>query len=688
MDPAVSYKSPTQTQPTIPPPAPPPGLFNLGNTCYLNSVLQVLYHIPAFRSAILDWPGLPPEAQREPLTFASDLVETLRTVFHALDRAQISADKANTARHELSPTLLAHDPSSSADKTIPTTGYQNSQLVTSDMPVPSEDFRNYEVANHLDSTCVQDNEDVERGSAQSSVVVQQNSVVTNVSNLRQSSRLQYQQSQASVMFKKLEFCEDDDDDDEWCQSGDEDGEEDEAEEDDEDEDDEEEAIDPNELSGHDQTEFSEPVSQDVKDDVFNVKFQEDAERDSNMMLSTQTHGNIEPRSDMDGELREGLDYVEPHDIIALLRDEQRCIEFDARGQQDAHEFLRFLLDKVNDCMDASIKYERSATFQENGRSFQRSSTGANLECSEYQRSLDHCRMPGLVLDHSSNLKNFQLNSSGSVSKLGSISRVDFESNELDSKSLCSSEKADRRDTIADSSEQKASPRSPPTKRRRCELVDNDSIRGTVSKDVVRSLFGGRAVTTTRCQECEAKTERWEEFLDISLPVKAEKSLSWALSSHGQAEQLTGDNKYKCDVCHTYCEAKRWLKLASLPKVLTVHLKLFAFDAPLSGGGAKVSVAMPCPLRLRLKDWCSNSCAEQDDEYRLTAVIVHEGTGASSGHYYSFIYKEDGEGWYCCDDSVVSSISEEDMTQMLFTSMKTRRTAYVLFYTHYGSSSDR
>ena len=96
---------------------------------------------------------------------------------------------------------------------------------------------------------------------------------------------------------------------------------------------------------------------------------------------------------------------------------------------------------------------------------------------------------------------------------------------------------------------------------------------------------------------------------MSLLVQAELSLEWALSSHGHLKRLNGENMYKCEMCCMYCQACRWWELAALPDMLTMHLKLFAFDPPLSGGGAKKPVSMPCPLRLKMNVRCSRTCEQ-------------------------------------------------------------------------------
>lgn len=91
----------------------------------------------------------------------------------------------------------------------------------------------------------------------------------------------------------------------------------------------------------------------------------------------------------------------------------------------------------------------------------------------------------------------------------------------------------------------------------------------------------------------------------------------------------------CDRCHTYCEAKRWLKLSALPKVFTVHLKLFEFEGGALGGGvgstgvggigagtnsgAKVSFAMLCPVKFKLNEWYPTDCLQRDARMVMTCV---------------------------------------------------------------------
>lgn len=421
--------------------------------------------------------------------------------------------------------------------------------------------------------------------------------------------------------------------------------------------------------------------------------------------------------DADYEIREGIEYVAPHDIISLLRNEERCPEFDARGQQDAHEFLRFLLDKINDCMQELARPSMKESSPDSAHSATPELSGSHRTLASRLSSRNEENLRHTLATPDGSFGKRKGSPRSSLDATASPSSQERQRTTSDKDSTCSppfgnldndsgkrrgpqtvrrqSSKGKR--TIDDLGAASGAGDGVPAaksdvldserrtvKRRRCEVdrgghVTEEARHSFSVKDLISQLFGGRSVMATRCDECESVKERTEQFLDVSLPVEADRSLAWALSSHGEPEQLCGDNKYQCEQCQTHCEARRWWQLAALPQVLTVHLKLFAFDEPISGAGGKVPVAMSCPMRMKFGDWCSPKCVEKDDEYRLTSVIVHEGTAASSGHYYSYVYRRESGEWYCFDDSIVTTISEDELSKTLFTSMRSRRTAYLLFY---------
>lgn len=667
----------------------------------------MLYHIPYFRKAIVSWPGLPDDARREPLLFASDLVDALRSVFLSLERAHSQAEALFTPHHLASFSTLQlnaqrpplaqtdgdalvspplHSLSSKPAPVISDAGAPDSRTCP-DLPrsnKPDEHTQDMSVSSTAPDTSSQIDRHPTPTARQS---VRHRPLAQRQSARIQKNQLQQVSSEASLL--PIHDDEDDDEDDEDDKPFLPDDEDDEDEEEDDDDDPEDSADDSQDYDDMDEpvssgnNHLSQPPASDhrpLPSLRHNVK---NAEKGAQPPAQKSPAEN--PQADSDLDLREGIDYIAPHDIISLLRNQDRCLEFDARGQQDAHEFLRFLLDKVNDCMQAAAG---CCSNSQGTPSQGTSSCAAPSDCMDKEpQSLNNVSMEPRSTGP---YKAKAFRSTGCTPSSSGTTHGDESAQNA-------------QDGDATSLSDRDHGRGPPAKRRRydssthdrdfnrhadCEAGADHLRSTTVDKELVNGLFGGKAVTATRCEECEAQTERSEQFLDISLPVEPDRSLQWALSSHGQSEKLAGDNKYKCDECHTYCEAKRWWQLAELPKVLTVHLKLFAFDAPLYGSGGKVSVAMPCPLKFKLNEWCSQRCLEKDDIYRLSAIIVHEGTGASSGHYYSYIYMQDMEEWFCFDDSMVSAVSEETMNDALFRSMRTRKTAYVLFYTRdIGNTAD-
>lgn len=722
-------------------PVPPPGLLNLGNTCYLNSVLQVLYHIPTFRNAILSWPGLPNRTHSDALYFASDLVDSLRTVFEQLDRANafansleayppLTSSTAPLANHESSASTEPPSRDKQSDllsRTIPHPSRPQPELAENLAPLPG-------AANRLSGldkvNCIPTSHPSISNDPLSQPSDDHLEPSSGLPPNYQTQPSLLQQSMLPLDFGAISYHEldlDDDDDDDY-EPAEADEDDDDADDDDDDEEVEEEdeddlegelrdnSLNPNSLS---QNADPNPIlTNELLDDPINHA----SSIDVNLSPSRQKFSNtfLNTSVDADYELREGIEYIAPHDIISLLRNEDRCLEFDARGQQDAHEFLRFLLDKVNDCMQELVKTSQNEPSPDSAHSATTVLAGARHPPTSHSPTRDEKSPRDTSATRDGNFERKKGTSRSPLDAMASpnshsvqkeankevkenAARSSPIDNAVGSSNRCDDAEATRRraskgkrpieevdaapenvdDTFAVNSNTLESEHL--AKRRRCEAdvgqpSIEDAYSATVMKDLVSQLFGGKSVMATRCDECEAVKERAEQFLDVSLPVEADRSLAWALSSHGEPEQLCGDNKYQCEECQTHCEARRWWQLAKLPQVLTVHLKLFAFDEPISGAGGKVPVAMSCPMRMKFGDWCSPKCIEKDDEYRLTSVIVHEGNAASSGHYYSYVYRREVDEWYCFDDSTVSPISEDELSKTLFTSMRSRRTAYLLFYT--------
>ena len=57
-------------------------------------------------------------------------------------------------------------------------------------------------------------------------------------------------------------------------------------------------------------------------------------------------------------------------------------------------------------------------------------------------------------------------------------------------------------------------------------------------------------------------------------------------------------------------------------------------------------------------------------YDLYGVVIHKGSSTNSGHYFSYCKAASNKGWYECNDSYISPMSENAVLN---------KEAYLLFY---------
>lgn len=103
-------------------------------------------------------------------------------------------------------------------------------------------------------------------------------------------------------------------------------------------------------------------------------------------------------------------------------------------------------------------------------------------------------------------------------------------------------------------------------------------------DFISDSFEGVTVLRTTCLECEYVTERKESFLDICLPIVNENSAEEVhtnasalfASTLMEVDFLRDANKYWCEQCVRYNEARRSVHYEKLPRLLVLHLKRFSY----------------------------------------------------------------------------------------------------------------
>jgi len=227
--------------------------------------------------------------------------------------------------------------------------------------------------------------------------------------------------------------------------------------------------------------------------------------------------------------------------------------------------------------------------------------------------------------------------------------------------------------------------------------------------IISDVFNGRLKSFVQCLACSGLSTTIENFQDLSLPIPGKEdlyhihsqrsphSLSNSSDSYGKGmlrnmynwagswfigpqvslqdclaaffakDELKGDNMYNCERCNKLRNGVKFLKVLSLPEVLSIHLKRFRHDMNYS---SKISSSVSFPVNgLNLKPFVDKDCDSKFSTYDLCAVITHFGN-VGGGHYIAYAKNCINNKWYEFNDSMVSEVSEYNVANA---------EAYVLFY---------
>mmetsp|Transcript_19518 Transcript_19518/g.32811 ORF Transcript_19518/g.32811 Transcript_19518/m.32811 type:complete len:347 (-) Transcript_19518:212-1252(-) len=218
----------------------------------------------------------------------------------------------------------------------------------------------------------------------------------------------------------------------------------------------------------------------------------------------------------------------------------------------------------------------------------------------------------------------------------------------------------------------------------CEVLEKehpDKHKATPQNPVktwVHDVFQGVLTNETKCLCCETVTSREETFLDLSLDIEQNTSISGCLKNFSATETLNHEDKFFCDKCCCLQEAQKCMKVKALPRVLALHLKRFKYIESL-GRYKKLCHRVVFPMELKMCN-TADDAKGADSEYNLFAVVVHLGSGPNHGHYVSLVKSHDH--WLYFDDENVEPI-EESVVQGYFGSTQDGNNntehGYLLFY---------
>uniref|UniRef100_A0A8D1AWV9 Ubiquitin carboxyl-terminal hydrolase n=1 Tax=Sus scrofa TaxID=9823 RepID=A0A8D1AWV9_PIG len=209
-------------------------------------------------------------------------------------------------------------------------------------------------------------------------------------------------------------------------------------------------------------------------------------------------------------------------------------------------------------------------------------------------------------------------------------------------------------------------------------IDTENNHSTPDPTWVHEIFQGTLTNETRCLTCETISSKDEDFLDLSVDVEQNTSITHCLRGFSNTETLCSEYKYYCEECRSKQEAHKRMKVKKLPMILALHLKRFKYMDQLHRY-TKLSYRVVFPLELRLFN-TSGDATNPDRMYDLVAVVVHCGSGPNRGHYIAIVKSHDF--WLLFDDDIVEKIDAQAIEEFYgLTSdiSKNSESGYILFY---------
>lgn len=249
--------------------------------------------------------------------------------------------------------------------------------------------------------------------------------------------------------------------------------------------------------------------------------------------------------------------------------------------------------------------------------------------------------------------------------------------------------------------------------------DEISLRKPVRyRSIVSDVFDGRILSSVQCLTCNTVSETLETFQDLSLPIpskdqvdmlkhsskrqpaadtQSEPSVGWlgwlynwfwswiagpkvtledCLSAFFSADDLKGDDMYRCDRCKKLRNGVKFSSLLSLPEVLCIHLKRFRHETIYS---SKITTSIEFPSEgLNMAQFLHKRSRDEVCAYDLTGVVCHRGS-VEGGHYIAYCFNAVNGNWYEFDDQFCTQVDIYNVRSS---------EAYVLFYRKSSERIDR
>ncbi|XP_066493077.1 ubiquitin carboxyl-terminal hydrolase 48 isoform X2 [Tiliqua scincoides] len=212
------------------------------------------------------------------------------------------------------------------------------------------------------------------------------------------------------------------------------------------------------------------------------------------------------------------------------------------------------------------------------------------------------------------------------------------------------------------------------------------------RNIVQKQFCGEYAYVTVCNQCGRESKLISKFYELELNIQGHKQLLDCITEFLKEEKLEGDNRYFCETCQSKQNATRRIRLLSLPCTLNLQLMRFVFDRQ-TGHKKKLNTYLEFSELLSMEPFMENTAKVA--VYELSAVLIHRGVSAYSGHYIAHVKDPQTGEWYRFNDEEIEKMegkklqlgAEEDLEPSKLQSRKSKcgkgiyrsRNAYMLVY---------
>ncbi len=137
--------------------------------------------------------------------------------------------------------------------------------------------------------------------------------------------------------------------------------------------------------------------------------------------------------------------------------------------------------------------------------------------------------------------------------------------------------------------------------------------------VINAICGGTFLSKIHCLSCKCESDTFDNMNDISLEIHG-PSVKTAMKHFTKVQIL--DDDYKCGKCKKTQVIVKQLTIYLPPKILTIHLKRFTRIPPFGIHG-KISDFVSFEENMNIGDFMSYS-TDSNVLYSLFGIVVHSG----------------------------------------------------------------